>query len=73
MHLFDHSLGILKFYHPAQTEQILSETGTHQGNPLGYVLFSAPYIPFLSILLMVLIPYLSMSLLIMLLSSEDSG
>ena len=25
--------GILKFYHAGQTEHILSETGTHQGDP----------------------------------------
>ena len=37
--------GILKFYHAGQSEHILSETGTQQGDPLGNVLFSAPLRP----------------------------
>ena len=34
--------GILKFYHAGQTEHILSESGTQQGDPVGNILFSAP-------------------------------
>ena len=36
---------ILKIYHAGQTEHILSETGTQQGDPLGNALFSAPLHP----------------------------
>ena len=35
----------MSFYHAGQTEHILSETETQQGDPLGNVLFSAPSHP----------------------------
>ena len=63
--------GILKFCPAGQTEHILSETGTQQGDQLGNVLFSAPFHPIFIDIADNLIPYLSLSLLILLLSSED--